>query len=298
MIPPTPLLLLLAAIVCSVRAVENWPILAPLAGENVPANQTYTIKWTAQTEGPVSITLMYTDADQIILTPSTENTGSYEWIPVSVLAGNADYFLKICDVNLDGSECAYTSDGRFHIVQSSTTPTTSTINPTSTTTTSTIDTTSTTPSSTSSSTSKTPITTSTTTTPPSTETTRMTTTPTPSEDNGNKESSGLGTASTVGLSVGTTLGTLALAAVIFIFYKKFKKGKASTPGSGPGPHGAGAHPSAYYYPDAPRVGMGEYSQPQHNQQYPIQGHPVQQKQHPPSELDSQTVVHELGDYRR
>ncbi|KAI3339495.1 hypothetical protein F4824DRAFT_498185 [Ustulina deusta] len=288
MTPSTPLFLLLAAVVCSVRAVSNWPIIAPAAGDDVPTNQPYTIRWTNQTEGPVSITLMYTDADEIVLTSSTENTGSYEWTPVSVLAGDTDYFLKICDVNLDGSECAYTSNGRFHIVSSPTTsttitttpiPTTITIVPTLTTATST----------------------STTTTPPRTTTILTMTTPRPSEDN-NNASSGLGTASVVGLSVGTTLGTLFLAAVAFILYKKSKKSKAakqaSAPGSGPGPHDAGEHPSEYYHPGAACPGGEGYSPQQHDQQYLAQGYPVQQKQHHPLELDSRAVVPEMGDHRR
>ncbi|KAI0436899.1 hypothetical protein F4803DRAFT_556560 [Xylaria telfairii] len=279
MTPSTPLFLL-AAVVFSVRAVSNWPIIAPAAGDDVPVNETYTIRWINDTEGPVSITLMYTDSPGIILTSSTENTGSFEWTPVTVLAGDADYFLKICDVTIDSSECSYTSNGRFHIVSSSTTSTTT--NPPAPTTTATTSTSSTT----------TPLTI---TTPPTTTTTPTMATPSPPEDD-NKGSSGLGTASVVGLSVGTTLGTLFLAAAAFILYKKSKKSKpakqGSAPGFGPGPDHAGEHPSEYYHPGAAGLGGEGHLAQQHDRQYPAQGYLIQQKQNHPSELDS-WAVHQL-----
>ncbi|KAI0159895.1 hypothetical protein GGR52DRAFT_166393 [Hypoxylon sp. FL1284] len=98
----------------SVNAVENWPITAPVAGEVVPVGQRYEIRWNNDTNGPVSITLNY-DEQPVVITSSTENTGTFTWISASVFAGDNDYYLSICDLASDPSECSVTSDGRFHI---------------------------------------------------------------------------------------------------------------------------------------------------------------------------------------
>ncbi|KAI2468383.1 hypothetical protein F4781DRAFT_398090 [Annulohypoxylon bovei var. microspora] len=184
-----------------VNAVDNWPITAPVANEVVPVGQPYTIRWNNNTQGPVSITLNYNE-QPIVITSSTDNNGTFLWTPATVFAGDHDYYLSLCDITLDSSECSVTSDGRFHISSSSSSS-------------SSIQTTT---SSTSSTTSA-----STTTQSTTTATSTTSSSPTPTATTSSGGTSGLATGGVVGVAVGTTVAILALAALIFWAYKRTRR---------------------------------------------------------------------------
>ncbi|KAI6093219.1 hypothetical protein F4821DRAFT_222464 [Hypoxylon rubiginosum] len=190
----------------SAHAVQNWPITAPVADEVVLVGQPYTIRWENNTQGPVAINLNY-DQQPVVITSSTVNNGTFMWIPASVLAGDNDYYLSICDVNLDSSEFSVTYAGRFHIALSVSSTTTAT---------------SSTPSITPSISSTTESTT--TTTPASTPSITSTiSSPTPLSSSNSGSTTGLNTGAVVGVTVGTTAALLAVAAFGFWAYKKTKK---------------------------------------------------------------------------
>ncbi|KAI1768019.1 hypothetical protein GGR53DRAFT_31906 [Hypoxylon sp. FL1150] len=221
--------LLLLRVIRSVQAVQNWPITAPVANEVILVGQPYTITWENDTQGPVVINLNYGQQPVVItcglvhilffisLGPnvrlaSTANNGAFVWVPASVLAGDNGYFLSICDINLDSSECSVTYDGRFHIALAASSSTTTT-------------------SPTSSITSTSSTTNSVTTTAPvlassiisSTLSPTPTSTSTSTISSDSDSTARLNTGGVVGVTVGTTAALLAVAVLGFWGYKKAKK---------------------------------------------------------------------------
>ncbi|KAI1395338.1 hypothetical protein F4819DRAFT_196579 [Hypoxylon fuscum] len=234
------LLLLFGILNLRACAVQNWPITAPVANEIVPVGQPYTIRWENNTEGPVSITLNYNE-QPVVITSSTMNNGTFVWTPASVFAGDYDYYLSICDINLDSSECSVTYDGRFHISSpaSSTSSTTSFTSSTAPSTSSTAESTS----STSATTSSTSATTSTT----SSSSSEYLPTPTPTSNSDTPAELPVG--SVVGIAVGTTVAVLALVAMAFWFYTKRKRKVSSSTGTGVSQIGEHLHTIGEYKPE-------------------------------------------------
>ncbi|KUJ10434.1 uncharacterized protein LY89DRAFT_723642 [Mollisia scopiformis] len=92
------------------------PFIAPTAGEDIPVDKPYLIRWSPTTPGPVFIQLSYdNNIEATNITVSTPNTGNYSWTPVDVFGGRNNYFLVICDLNSSQGPCSYTFDGRFAI---------------------------------------------------------------------------------------------------------------------------------------------------------------------------------------
>ncbi|KAI0900634.1 hypothetical protein F4806DRAFT_504336 [Annulohypoxylon nitens] len=198
-----PLLVLIVGVLNTVSAVQNWPITAPVANEVVLVARPYTIRWNNDTKGPASITLNY-NQQPVILTSSTVNNGTFVWTPASVYAGNYKYYLSICDVNLDSSECSVTYHGRFHVSlfsSSSSQTQTQTTSSTYLTTSSSLTTTQ-----------------STTTTSPTTSSS-----PTPTTSTTHNSTSGLATGGVVGTTVGTTVAVLALVSLLLWVYKRTRR---------------------------------------------------------------------------
>ncbi|KAF2830026.1 hypothetical protein CC86DRAFT_403351 [Ophiobolus disseminans] len=115
-------LLIVALIVNLVRSDGRNPISAPRAGATVPAETSYTIRWSPGTPGPVKIELHYADTAYINITESTENDGNFDWMPSAVFDGKDNFYLAICDL-LVARECTYTFNGRFAIASGSLTST-------------------------------------------------------------------------------------------------------------------------------------------------------------------------------
>jgi hypothetical protein len=126
--------LIVALAVVLVRSDGLNPISAPRAGSVVEAEKPYTIRWRSGTPGPVKIELHYAETAYVnitgkhnriaflrglnlqltVATESTENDGTFEWMPSGVFDGKDNFFLAICDLIVP-RECTYTFNGRFAI---------------------------------------------------------------------------------------------------------------------------------------------------------------------------------------